>query len=272
MSILNVPGARLYYEARGAGPLLVIVPGAKGEAGTYQSLAEDLAGRYQVVTYDRRGFSRSSLDGHQDHDGRLATDTGDLRSLLTHLTDRPATVFGNSSGAIIALQLLARHPGLASQVVAHEPPTVNLLPDAARWRDFFDGVYQTYRAGGIPAAMRQFATVFSDTDRRVLHRRAHQPEAHQYTEANTTHWLEHELRQYPRTDPDLDALTVHRDQLLVAAGLQSRGHLTHRTAQALAGTIGLPLLELPGGHVGCVSHHTQFATELVTALDRHRRS
>jgi acetyltransferase/esterase len=66
MSILEAPGARLYYEVRGGGPLLVLVPGAKGEADTYQHLAKELSGRYRVVTYDRRGFSRSTLDGRQD--------------------------------------------------------------------------------------------------------------------------------------------------------------------------------------------------------------
>jgi len=50
MSVLEVAGARLYYEVRDECPLLVLVPGAKGEAGIYQDLAHDLSGEYQVVT------------------------------------------------------------------------------------------------------------------------------------------------------------------------------------------------------------------------------
>jgi acetyltransferase/esterase len=266
MSVLEVPGARLYYELCGAGPLLVLVPGAKGEAGTYQDLAEALSGRYRAVTYDRRGFSRSQLDGPQDDDQRLARDTDDLQALITQLTDRPATVFGNSSGAIVALELLSRHPQLVGTVVAHEPPAVNLLPDAAAWREFFDGVYATYRSSGIPAAMRQFATAFSDADRRALHRQAMRPDNSPYREANATYWMDHELRQYPRVELDLDALAAHADRLVLAGGRASHGGLAYRTSQALASKLGLEVLELPGGHFGCVTQPAAFASELTDAL------
>ena len=59
MSILEVPGARLYYETHGSGPLMLMVPGANGEADIFKMVREHLAAHYTVVTYDRRGFSRS---------------------------------------------------------------------------------------------------------------------------------------------------------------------------------------------------------------------
>jgi pimeloyl-ACP methyl ester carboxylesterase len=267
MSVLEVLGARLYYEVRGAGPLLLLVPGANGEADTYQDLAEELAGRYRVVTYDRRGFSRSELDGLHDYGHRLATDTDDLRSLINHLTGQPATVFGTSSGAIVALQVLTHHPELVHIVVAHEPPAVNLLPDAAAWRDFFDDVYGTYRTSGIPAAMRKFATgVVSDADRRFLDRPATRPASSEYRVANITYWMEHELRQYPRAELDIGALAAHPDRLVLACGRESRGHLTYRPNEVLARKLGLNILELPGGHLGWVTEHAQFAIELMDAL------
>ncbi len=92
MSILRVPGARLYYETQGNGPLILMVPGANGAADVFKSVAEHLAARYTVVTYDRRGFSRSQLDGPQDYDLRLETDADDIRRLIEHLSDEPATV------------------------------------------------------------------------------------------------------------------------------------------------------------------------------------
>ena len=36
MSILDVPGARLYYETHGSGPLLLMVPGAAGQADPFK--------------------------------------------------------------------------------------------------------------------------------------------------------------------------------------------------------------------------------------------
>jgi acetyltransferase/esterase len=269
MSVLEVPGARLYYELHGTGPLLVLVPGAKGEADTYQPLVHQLSSRYRVLTYDRRGFSRSSLHGPQDYERRLDTDTDDLRALIADLSEQPVTVFGNSSGAIVALHLLAGHPDLVTTVVAHEPPTVNLLPDAAAWRDFFDNVYDTYRASGIPAAMQMFATgAFSDADRRAMHRQTMQHTNDQFRQVNTVYWLEHELRQYPRTDVDLAALAAYAGKLVLAAGGESRGQLTYRCTQALAEKLGTGVVELPGGHIGCVTQPAEFATALRDALGR----
>src|SRR5262249_2978935 len=158
---------------------------------------------------------------------------------------------------------LTHHPELVRTVVAHEPPTVNLLPDAATWRDFFDRVYDTYRTSGIPTAMRMFATgAFSDTDRRAIHHQTMQHTNDRYREPNTAYWMEHELRQYPRVDLDLDALAAHTAKLVVASGRESRGHLTHRVSEALAAKLSVHVLELPGGHIGCVTQPTQFATEL----------
>src|SRR5262245_16711270 len=97
MSTLKVPGAHLSYEINGDGLLLILIPGTRGEGEVFRPLTYALAAQYQVVTYDRRGFSRSELDGPQDYDHRLATDADDVRRLIEHLTDKPATVFSNSS-------------------------------------------------------------------------------------------------------------------------------------------------------------------------------
>ncbi|MGH3163191.1 MAG: alpha/beta fold hydrolase [Streptosporangiaceae bacterium] len=58
---LAVPGARLYYEVRGTGPLVVLV-GAPMDAGPFGALAELLAADYTVLTTDLRGINRSPVD------------------------------------------------------------------------------------------------------------------------------------------------------------------------------------------------------------------
>ena len=62
MSTLDVPGAVLHYETQGSGPVLVLVPGANGEAGIFKPLADALQDAFTVVRYDRRGFSDSRFD------------------------------------------------------------------------------------------------------------------------------------------------------------------------------------------------------------------
>lgn len=65
MSILEVPGARLSYETHGSGPVMLLVPGATGSAGSFSMVAEQLAAHYTVVTYDRRGFPGASSMGRR---------------------------------------------------------------------------------------------------------------------------------------------------------------------------------------------------------------
>jgi acetyltransferase/esterase len=197
ISILKVPGAQLSYEVEGSGPLLILIPGAAGVGEVFRPLAHHLSAHYQVVTYDRRGFSRSSLDGPQDYDHRLSTDADDVRRLIEHLTDKPAIVFGNSSGALVALEVLIHFPKQVQTVVTHEPPTVSLLPDAAQWWAFFDGIYDTYRKDGIPKAMHQFASRIAGKEDHQMMERYMTKQANEYTMTNAAYWMEYELRQYP---------------------------------------------------------------------------
>ncbi|GAA3161133.1 hypothetical protein GCM10020001_101740 [Nonomuraea salmonea] len=59
---LPVPGATLHYEVRGAGPALLISQSGEGDARRSTDLADHLLDSYTVITYDRRGLSRSALD------------------------------------------------------------------------------------------------------------------------------------------------------------------------------------------------------------------
>ena len=57
--LVEVNGAQIYYETRGSGPPLLLIMGLTGDAGWFEPLAEILAEQFTVVTYDRRGNSRS---------------------------------------------------------------------------------------------------------------------------------------------------------------------------------------------------------------------
>src|SRR5262249_40578632 len=83
--------------------------------------------------YDRRGHSRGGLhDGPVDTPVALHAD--DAAAILAAVTDEPAYVYGSSAGGTIGLELVARDWDLVWTLVAHQPPVVELLPDAAAWR------------------------------------------------------------------------------------------------------------------------------------------
>jgi pimeloyl-ACP methyl ester carboxylesterase len=57
---VTVNGTKLYYEVRGSGPSLLMISGALGDAAYHTKIAELLSNEFTIVTYDRRGNSRSS--------------------------------------------------------------------------------------------------------------------------------------------------------------------------------------------------------------------
>ena len=56
--LIQAGTTKLYHEVRGSGPPLLIT-GGTGDAGEWANLAPTLAEECTVVTYDRRGISRS---------------------------------------------------------------------------------------------------------------------------------------------------------------------------------------------------------------------
>src|SRR5258708_16003011 len=135
--ILKVPGARIYYEVQGSGPVLIMIPGGPADAGVFAGLAAFLTDRYMTVPYDPRGNSRSVLDGPPE-DQRMDVHGDDAAQLLAALGGEPAYVLGSSDGAQIGLNLAARYPKLVHTLVAHEPPCLALLPAAVEQRGFME--------------------------------------------------------------------------------------------------------------------------------------
>jgi pimeloyl-ACP methyl ester carboxylesterase len=272
---LPVPGASLHYEVRGRGPALLLVPTGNGDAGPYTPLATAMAARHTVITYDKRAYSRSPLDEPDDGTDRVVSDVEDARRLVEHVADGPADVLGGSSGAIVALELLARHPRHLATSVVHEPPLASVLPDSARWLEFYADLYDTYREAGPAAAMSVFR------ERMGMHGTTRPPDDAQLPpdelaamlariRANHTLWFEREVREYPAFRPDLVALKEAADQLVLGGGETSRDDPPYRPNTFLAGQLGVPVTHFPGGHVGFVTHPGEFARVLSDLLTARR--
>jgi pimeloyl-ACP methyl ester carboxylesterase len=122
-----VPGAALYYEVTGRGPVLLLVGGGGSDTTVFDGVVAQLATQYTVVTYDPRGSLRSPYEGEP---ADVAAE--DALAVLGEVAgDVPVYVFGSGSGAITALELLIRHPDRIRLLVAHEPPAISHAPDLA---------------------------------------------------------------------------------------------------------------------------------------------
>ncbi|KZP00004.1 alpha/beta-hydrolase [Calocera viscosa TUFC12733] len=276
MPTLDVPGASLFYETHGSGPLFVLVPGGGGSGDSYHPVAAALAAKYTVVTYDRRGFSRSTLIGEQDYSVRLQTDVDDVHALIKHLSsDDTAVVFGSSSGAIISLFVLLTYPESIRVLIPHEPPAVDLLPDKEEWIKFNYDCYDTYKTEGAPAAFTKFMDRISGGAELQMFRQRlvnvsdeEKKDTTSPRAKNQAYWFEHELRQYPPVPIDVDALAKLKNKLLLAAGQDSTDMFPYWPLKKLSEKLDLPILALPGGHVGYMYASEPYAKILIEALEK----
>lgn len=261
---LDVPGARLHYEVVGSGPLLMMIPGGNGAGDSFKPFSRNLTADYTIVTYDRRGYARSQLDGEQDYDQRLASDVDDVRRLIEHVGDGPVTIFGPSSGGIIALELFARHPSLVRTLIAYEPAALKHLPDGQDWVDFCGEVYDVYRESGMMPAFEKFSARILPVSDRPPTDASHAPSEQDL--ADIAYWFEHELRQYPAVELDLAALKAHAERLMLMCGTESRGYPAYEVNVELSGVLSRELIEMPGGHTGYVTEPEEFARRFTEVL------
>ncbi|GGQ12022.1 pimeloyl-ACP methyl ester carboxylesterase [Actinomadura coerulea] len=277
MGKLDVPGASLFYEVRGSGPVLLLICGGIYDAAGYAGLADLLADRYTVVTYDRRGNSRSPLDGPPERQ-RVETHADDASLLLAEVADGPAHVFGNSSGAQIGLELAARHPEQVRALVAHEPPLLTLLPDADHWEAVMADVERAYRDGGAGPAMGTFGAALGmgggehEGSAEQASAEQQQPPSPEMLEMfarfekNTEFFVGYEVPGFGRYTPDVDALRGSSVRIVPAAGEESAGEPPHRAALVLAERLGTSAEIYPGDHGGFGPHAAAFAARLAEAF------
>src|SRR5262249_57926060 len=96
--LVTAEGDELYYEVRGQGQPLLMIPGS-GDGGLYTFVADSLCNEYKVITYDRRGNSRSTRNEPQNFE--IAQQSRDAVAVIQATGATSAFIFGNSGGAVI---------------------------------------------------------------------------------------------------------------------------------------------------------------------------
>ena len=118
-------GAQLFCRARGEGKPLLLIHGAVCDSDFFEGVALVLAAKFRVVTYDRRGYSRSS--GQLD-EPFLSASAKDAEQICKQLFPAGSVaVVGCSVGGLIAMEFSRRCPELVEQLILHEPPLPALL-------------------------------------------------------------------------------------------------------------------------------------------------
>ncbi|WP_024801867.1 alpha/beta fold hydrolase [Nocardia sp. BMG51109] len=293
--MVDVPGARLYTGSVGSGPALMLVAGGGGDAGVYEDVAALLGARYTVITFDRRGNSRSAFtEPGAAIDNRAQAD--DVVAVLDAYAVERAHLFGSSGGAIIALEVLARHGARLLGAVVHEPAVVQLLPgdDPGRrqlaeiWRLAVEksplrafAAFGVMTAPHMPAVFRSAAgqAAMAGATRVALALDSAVRRATRKPPSVMTRLLGNAdlpmYRELPALcfdyQPDLDALRTISVPWSIAVGADSAGRPYEVAARALAAEPAMSYVEFPGGHTAYQVQPVPFAERLLAVVEGARR-
>lgn len=107
MAWADFTDVRCYYEIRGEGEPLLLIPGLGGSCRTWDPVLPELSRQFTLILFDNRGMGRS-VAKRPARD--LAHLSADIIELLDFLQLDRAHVIGISLGGIIAQRLAIDHP------------------------------------------------------------------------------------------------------------------------------------------------------------------
>src|SRR3954462_14877719 len=278
--ILRTTEVDLAYDVRGSLPTADARPplfmvGQPMEASGFTTLASLLAER-TVISYDPRGIGRSSRkDGRTDQTPTVQAD--DVHAVIEALGVGPVEMFASSGGAVTAFALVAEHPGDVTTLVAHEPPLIPVLPDAAAAERARAGVRDIYEARGWGAGMAAFIAMsswrgeYTDAffaqpapDPAAFGMPAEDDGSRDDPLLSDRSWAVSGYR------PDAAALAAAPTRIVIGVGEESAGTFTDRTARATAELLGQEATVFPSHHAGLVGGDTPYAGR-AEGLARHVR-
>jgi pimeloyl-ACP methyl ester carboxylesterase len=104
MSVVDVNGARLWYDEAGSGPAVLLLHGGLGDSGLWEPVVPFLAARFRTIRFDLRFYGRSTGPNvpwsWQD----------DAIGVLDALGVERAALVGLSLGGKLALDIALAHP------------------------------------------------------------------------------------------------------------------------------------------------------------------
>ena len=261
---VQTDGAEIAYDVHGPLPTAdgqppLVMIGQPMDAGGFAALVRELPDR-TCVPYDPRGFGRSTRsDGLVTNDPEVQA--RDVHAVIEALGAGPVDLFASSGGAVTALALVTAYPEAVRTLVAHEPPLVDLLPDATAARRAAEGFQAAYREKGWGAGMAGFIAMISwqgEFTEEYFAQPA--PDPAQFGLSTEDDGSRDDPLMTDRSSavtayrPDAAALQQAATRIVIAAGEESLPTMTGRGAVAAAELLGQEVTMFP-------SHHDGFAGE-----------
>lgn len=268
---MNREGRRLFCRVEGDGPPVIFLHGAIVDADFFSGVSAQLRDSWRVISYDRRGYSRSE---GADRFG-IREQANDAADLLSALTREPAVVVGCSLGATIAMRLAADYPSLVSGLILHEPP-LQFLP-GTKSREEADELGAIRALAGQGDCRQALLRFLMSTARQADARsQPYSPEKLDQHMRNGMLFMERELSELFYADRESCGLPrlIGRNHTCCLRGDSSGEHYAARAASVLAKQIGCPLVYVPGGHNAARDLPVEFAAAIagLRLLDKEKKA
>src|SRR5437763_5216496 len=267
--ILRTAEADIAYDVHGPLPTAderppLFMVGQPMTASGFATLASHLPDR-TVITYDPRGLGRGTrTDGRVDN--APTVQANDVHAVIEALGSGPVEMFASSGGAVTALALVAAYPDDIITLVAHEPPLIPVLPDAAAAKRALTRVRDAYEAKGLGAAMAAFIAMtswrgeFTDDyfaqpapDPAAFGMPSEDDGSRDDPLVSDRSWA---ITSY---QPDVDALAAAPTRVVIAVGEESDGVFTGRTSVGTAELLGQQTTVFPSHHGGFLGGESGYA-------------
>ncbi len=265
-------GTQLFARRAGEGVPLLLIHGAMVDADFYQDMQEILACRMQVITYDRRGYSRSGASAEGSGYG-LVRQAEDAAQILLALADGPAYVLGCSAGALIALKLMELHPALVRHLYMHEIAAL-FYEDVLRQEetDWLRGIHDTAQQDGMKGIRRAVVQFMMGAKGAPGPDDRAKPLPAEVLDRQMKNGIVYVRDEYPEAYSlkegfyDMEALRA-QGRITCLAGDSGRDGYCARAAVKMAERLGAELYYVPGRHNGAHDLPAEFAASLAGMME-----
>lgn len=240
---LQTKDVNLYYERTGKGPSLLMIHGAVADAGYFSETAEYLKDYFDVITYDRRGNSRSKCSAEASF--HIEDQTNDVLALIEGLDLHDLILMGHSAGGIMAMEAIRRMPSRIRYVMFYETPIMAILPQREELLEWTKHMEEINLAGKHKEAAKEFGMSIGELDPRA---RAKSFIEKRRDRANFGHFINHEFHDFSFYEPDFKFLKTNAKFFTAISGDRNQAHYFHEAMDLMESELGIEQVHVPGCH------------------------
>ena len=256
---------RLFCRREGSGPILLLIHGVACDSEFFRETSAILAEKFTVISYDRRGYSRSiAAEGENDfsvwahaedaaeiirleqkrnaEDGQCPVEAGWQSDGCSADLSTGVFVAGCSAGGAVAAALATKYPELVRQVFLHEPLMRGSGELAAEQDAFWEKLRKSTEKHRIITCMMHFVNAMGGMNRE---KEGQSLEQQSRNLKNLELFLEKEMDSFSGLKLDDFDISV---PVTVACGSDDREGMFHRSAHQAAEAKGWKYVTVPGYH------------------------